>query len=442
MKEDSRVLTSSAGLQVSVSTLTLGTLYEAVLAFSVQDRFETFWPSVCQNARWLIPSQRMGILLNSAGGGYQVVGMFGQGKFHQAADQTEFIPQNERVKRALSRKDAHWITQPRQQFDEGGEFTQWILSDEPDILLVLPMRVKGKSVGALLFAMTSIAESDRAMLNTLGTIYALHVAMAYTLLQISEERRQMQDQLVMQERMAALGNLVAGIAHEMNSPVGVVQGTTDVVARCVKTLEVLANEGGGLEDRDRRERCQKAFKALKESSEVIALASQRIAKTVRSLKSFARLDEAEYARASIQEGIEDTLTLLENEWVGRITVIKDYDDVPKIDCFPAQLNQVFMGLLKNASEAIEGVGTIRIKTRRTGDFVNIQISDSGRGISPERLKRIFNFDFSKKGSTVRMGSGLATACHIIQRHRGEIKAESTLGAGSRFTITLPISAQM
>ncbi len=113
-------------------------------------------------------------------------------------------------------------------------------------------------------------------------------------------------------------------------------------------------------------------------------------------------------------------------------------EIPDILCFPGQLNQVFMSLLRNAAEAIEGPGTIHIKSFTKNDFVHIQISDSGRGIAPEKLKRIFDFDFSETGSRVKMGMGLMTACRIVQSHRGEIKAESNLGEGSTFTIRLPI----
>ena len=442
MKESTQPPTNSTNVQVSISSLTLGTLYEAVLGFSSQDRFETLWPSVCQNARWLIPYRRMAILLSGMEERFRIVGMFGQGKFQQPVDHVQFTPKNDSLKRALSKRNVHWIPKPWEQFgDETGEFTRWLLYDQPDMLFVLPMRMKEKPIGTLLFAMTSVADSDQAMLNTLGTTYALHVGMTYTLLQITEDRRQMESQLVMQERMAALGSLVAGVAHEINNPVGAIQSATDVVVRCAKTLESLGNRDGALQGIHEDQQDQKTFKILKQNAEVIAAASDRIAKIVRSLKNFARLDEAEYAKASIQEGIDSTLTLLDNELVGRITVIRDYDEIPKIYCFPGQLNQVFMSLLQNASEAIEGPGTIRIKTCRRDNFIDIQISDSGRGIPPERLKRIFHFDFSKTGSRVRMGSGLAAAYNIIQRHKGEIKAESKLGEGSCFTIILPISAE-
>ena len=119
-------------------------------------------------------------------------------------------------------------------------------------------------------------------------------------------------------------------------------------------------------------------------------------------------------------------------------MVKEFHEIPEMFCFPGQLNQVFMSLLQNATEAIEGPGTIRIKTFTKDDFVHIQISDNGRGIAPEKLRRIFDFTFSERGSRVKMGSGLVTAYSIVQRHSGDIAVESRLGEGSTFTVSLPI----
>ncbi len=437
MNEPSRPPEKSSSFQVSISSLTLGTLYEGVLAFSSQDSFETLWPSVCQNVRWLIPFRRMGILL-CVEGGFEIAGTFAQGSFHKPAD-SHFTPEGEDLKRALAQKNAQWIRSPRQPgVGETSHFTRWLLQDDPDMLFVLPMRGKGKTIGALLFAMAPVEETDKAMLSTLGTIYALHTGMACTLLRISEERREMQDRLILQEKLASLGNLVAGIAHEINSPIGTVQSATDVVTRCVNRMESLFADGKQLEDGSINGWYQKVFKILKENTDLIATAGGRIANIVRSLRNFARLDEAEYQKANLREGLESTLTLLEGELKDRITVVKEFHEIPEMFCFPGQLNQVFMSLMQNATEAIEGPGTIRIKTFTKDAFAHIQISDNGKGIAPEKLKRIFNFTFSDRGSRVKMGSGLVTAYNIVQRHRGDINVESRLGEGSTFTVRLPI----
>ena len=247
----------SSSFQVSISSLTLGTLYEGVLAFSSQDSFETLWPSVCQNVRWLIPSRRMGILLCSAEEGFEIAGMFEHGGFQKPVD-SRFTPEGDELERALAQKNAQWIKTPwHPMVEERSPFTQWLLQDHPDMLFVLPVRVKGRTIGALLFATASLAETDQAMLSTLGTIYALHVGMTYALLRISEERKEMQNQLILQEKMASLGSLVAGIAHEINSPIGTLQCATDVVSRCVKRIESLFGGGKPPEDVSIDEWCQK-----------------------------------------------------------------------------------------------------------------------------------------------------------------------------------------
>lgn len=425
--------------QVSVSTLTLGTLYEAVLAFSSQERFESFWPSVCLNARWLIPSRRMGIVLCRGEGAVEIVGTFEQGKFQWPA-KSEPCPGKNRLERILSQPHARWIPRPWLELPhETNDFLGWFLRDRPAMLFVVPLRAKAKTIGAMLFAVGPLEENDRAMLNTLATIYALHVGMTYALLRVSEERREMQERLLLQEKMASLGSLVAGILHEINSPLGVVKGANDVAARWVvrveKALEAERDperKGGGPVER--------ALEALRESSATIAAAAERIGGIVACLRNFARLDEAEYQTANIHEGIDSTLTLMENELKQRITLIKDYGELPRIRCCPGQLNHVFMALLKNAVQAVEEPGTIRLRTFAEEDAVYIQVTDTGRGIPEEKLKRVFEFDFTRRGPRVRMGSGLATAYRIVERHGGRIEVESEVGKGTTFTVILPTSA--
>ena len=424
--------------QASVSSLTLGSLYEAVWAFSSQESFHTFWPSVCSNARWLIPSRRLGIVVCGTEKVHEVVGMYERGHFHKPND-PRFEPESAPFRRVLSGTGAQWFTKPAHGLnEEKSVFAAWLLADDPEMLLVVPMRAKGKMIGALFFAMASVVETDQALLSTLGTIYALHVGMSYTLLRVTEERTEMQNQLIMQEKMASLGSLVAGITHEINTPIGALQSASDVVRRCVDRVEALLKSYGVAEDGATDKSYRTVCQAITTNSEIIAAASKRIGEIVRSLKTFARLDEAEHQRADIHEGIESALTLLEAELKDRVKVVKEFGEIPPIDCFPGQLNQVFLSMLKNAGEAIEGPGMISVKTARQDDLITIQISDSGRGIPPEKLKRIFDVDFSRTGPRVKMGFGLATAYNVIRKHQGQISIKSRLGQGSEITITLPV----
>jgi signal transduction histidine kinase len=161
---------------------------------------------------------------------------------------------------------------------------------------------------------------------------------------------------------------------------------------------------------------------------------------VRDLRNFARLDEADFKEVNLNEGIESTLSLLQHELRGRIEVIRDLAELPTIPCYPNRLNQVFMNLFVNAIQAISGKGQIRVKTRLENQQVQIAISDSGSGIKPEHLARIFDPGFTTKGVGIGTGLGLSISARIIQDHRGSISVESELGKGTTFLISLPLEA--
>ena len=161
-------------------------------------------------------------------------------------------------------------------------------------------------------------------------------------------------------------------------------------------------------------------------------------KIVRRLRSFARLDEAELKTVDIHEGIEDTLALIHHDLKHDITVHRRYGDVPPIACFPGRLNQVFLNLLVNARQAIHGKGEITIETAVEGDRVPIAISDTGHGIEPEHLLRVFDPGFTTKGVGVGTGLGLSICYQIVRNHHGEITVDSKPGEGATFTIRIPV----
>ena len=424
--------TKADGFQVSVSSLTLGTLYEAILAFSSQDRFESFWPSVCQNSRWLMPSRRQCILLRSGENTFEIAGRFEQGKFQQPAD-APYAGPGDKLRRALAKKNPQWFSRPSEQFlEETDELTSWLFQDQPDMLFVLPISVKDEIIGALLFSMVSVEEADQTMLTALGTVYALHVGMTYTLIQITEERQEMERQLVLQDKMASLGNLVAGVAHEVNNPIGAVNSAANVSMRCIDKISQVLSNSQTIEDIKENPTFQKAFKLLLENNQVVVDAARRITKIVQSLKNFARLDEAEFQTADIHAGIDSTLTLLHHELKNRVEIVKDYGAIPQINCYPNLLNQVFMNLFINAAHAIEGSGKIKIKTSTDGTHVYVNITDTGKGIPPEHLGSIFDPGFTTKGVGVGTGLGLSICYNIIQDHKGNIGVQSTIGQGTEF----------
>ncbi|MCH8127999.1 MCP four helix bundle domain-containing protein [candidate division KSB1 bacterium] len=247
-----------------------------------------------------------------------------------------------------------------------------------------------------------------------------------------------QNELLMKEKMASLGDLVAGIAHEINNPIGVMISSTDVSLRCLDKIEIALEKSETTEKRRNNNQLPEALRILKDNIKNILTAGDRIATIVKSMKNFARLDEADYQKVDLHEGLDSSLTLLGTELTNRLEIVKEYGEIPRIECYPGQLNQVFISLLKNASQAIEDSGTIGIKTYKTKNHIHVQISDTGKGIPHEKLNKIFNFNFSAAGSRIKMAAGLTTAYNIIQKHNGEIKVKSEVGKGTTFSIILPI----
>ena len=249
--------------------------------------------------------------------------------------------------------------------------------------------------------------------------------------------RETQQQLVMREKMASLGNLVAGVAHEINNPVGAVMSAADTSSRSIDLVCSALDEGVDLDKIKMGKRFQSALQILRNNNDVTLMASGRIAEIVKSLKNFARLDEAEFQEADIHEGLDSTLTLLQHQYKGRVAVEKDYGEIPTIPCYPNQLNQVFMNVLSNAQQAIGDQGTVTITTRHRGDDVVIEFADDGTGIETDDLGKIFDPGFTTKGVGVGMGLGLSITYNIIKRHNGDIAVESAPGRGTTVTITLP-----
>jgi signal transduction histidine kinase len=260
--------------------------------------------------------------------------------------------------------------------------------------------------------------------------------------QKTKELRDSQAQLIQAERMVALGNLVAGLAHEMKTPLSAVTNNNEVFELAFRKLEELmrsrtAAEGSMQQEQDRELKEMAAI--IEDSIRTNRLACERLVRIVSNVRTFARLDEGEWKKAEIHDGIESTLTLLAHELKNRVTVIKEFGDIGPIECYPNQLNQVFMNILMNAAQAIEGKGEIRIQTSRMDGDVHIAISDNGRGISEENLSRLFDSGFTTKEPSLGTGLGLAISAKIIENHNGHIEVESRPGHGATFRIILPIA---
>ncbi len=256
--------------------------------------------------------------------------------------------------------------------------------------------------------------------------------------QANAKLRDTQASLVQSEKMAALGNLVAGVAHEINSPLGSIGSSADTARRALRMIENALYAGdAACQD----EKVQQAFQTLVTLNESVTGGVDRIDRIVTALRNFARLDEGEYQSFDVNRGIEDTLTLVLANPEVRVEVEKDLGLLQELYCRPRELNQVFINILNNALEATENQGRITIKTREDDDRIRIQITDNGPGIPPERLARVFEPGFTTKGRGVGTGLGLAISYRIIEDHGGTISLGSQPGEGATVFLVLPIKSR-
>ncbi|MGH1362100.1 MAG: tetratricopeptide repeat-containing sensor histidine kinase [Calditrichia bacterium] len=254
-----------------------------------------------------------------------------------------------------------------------------------------------------------------------------------------EELNSTQAQLLQAGKMMALGNLVAGIAHEINTPIGTIKSGADLASRVAGKL--LKSLDGDSDEAAVNKELNKTLPLLQSSTENTFLAVERIMKIVNGLKNFARLDEAEFQLADITEGLESTLLLIAHEIPATVKVDLQYADLPKIYCFPTELNQVFMNIILNALQAMRNGGTLTIRTEQSAEHILISICDTGVGIAEENLKSLFEPGFSSGASRMKMKTGLYTSYGIVARHRGDIQVESTIGRGTKFSITIATDLQ-
>jgi two-component system NtrC family sensor kinase len=258
-----------------------------------------------------------------------------------------------------------------------------------------------------------------------------------------------QNQLLQSERMASIGQLAAGVAHEINNPVGFVNSNLGSLQRYVtdmlRLLSVYEKAEGALPGAAMQEISQVkadidvAF--LREDVANLLVESldglKRVTRIVQDLKDFSHVDESERQWADLEAGLESTLRVVWNELKYKAEVIKEFAGIPPVECFAFQLNQVFMNLLINASHAIEGRGTIAIRTGHDDACVWVEVQDSGRGIKPEHLSRIFEPFFTTKPVGQGTGLGLSLAYGIVKKHDGHIEVKSELGQGTVFRVILP-----
>jgi signal transduction histidine kinase len=267
------------------------------------------------------------------------------------------------------------------------------------------------------------------------------------------ELERLQAQLVQNEKMVSLGQLAGGVAHELNNPAGFLYSNMESLGEYASGIErllaihdrmplstELAAEANAVKQELHYERLRAELPSIIADCQEGA---RRIRDIVMNLRTFSRLDEAEVKKVDIHAGIDASIRLLSQYYnSSHITLRRDYGDLPLVECFAGQLNQVWVNLLTNAAQAIgQGPGQVRIETGLDDGAVAVKISDTGKGIEPQDLKRIFDPFFTTKPTGEGTGLGLSISYGIIESHGGVIKVESTPGKGTTFTTLIPASAQ-
>lgn len=260
-----------------------------------------------------------------------------------------------------------------------------------------------------------------------------------------------QSQIVQHEKLATLGQLAAGVAHEINNPMGFItsnltslqtylQRLTQLLAAQQTLIMESAASAQQLQDLEQLQRNAKLQYILEDAPlllEETLEGASRVAKIVQDLKTFSRVDSREKTMADLNQCLDSTLNMVSSELRFKAQVVKNYGDLPPIYCYPNRLNQVFMNLLVNAAQAIETEGIITIATWQEPEEILISVADTGCGIPPQNLERLFEPFFTTKEAGKGTGLGLSIASDIIREHSGELSVTSTLGQGTVFTIRLP-----
>ena len=343
----------------------------------------------------------------------------------------------------------------RQDFDDDPDPEKrescWDIYDTLEVELLVPILFGVDLLGIIAVGRKlsgeRLATDDRQLLRTLANQSSIAIENAKAFDEIAKlneglemrvetrtrELQETQNQLMQSEKLKSLGQLVAGVAHELNNPIGFVHANLQLIDEFVDKAATARDAGRGEEADRHREAIKKLLSRSREGTE-------RVKQIVQDLRTFSRMDQADLQMAQLTDEIDRTLALMEPRFKGAIEVERDYQTIPEIRCFPGQLNQVFLNLLMNACDVLEDGGRITIRTRPTKEGVHLEFRDSGPGIPADVQSRIFDPFFTTKEVGKGTGLGLSLSHGIIERHGGRIQIDSAPGEGAAFQIDLPLEA--
>ncbi len=304
--------------------------------------------------------------------------------------------------------------------------------------IIIPVYNKNKLLGIIvtLTKQKFKIEDNQEILQSISVQLASAIIQAALIQQLNKKNKKLQKtlselketqmQLINTEKMASLGQLISGVAHEINTPLASISSNNNLIKRILKSNNIITND---------------KIDILKDLNDTDIEAATRISNIVKSLKKFVRLDEAEFQNANINNEIDLTLKLLEHETKNSIQIIRKYSNIPPIMCSVNMLNQVFMNLLVNACQSIKETnkdGEIEILTEVKDKKLIVRIKDNGGGIPANIQNKIFNAGFTTKKAGIGTGLGLAISKKIIELHKGNISFKTKTGEGTEFTVSIPI----
>ncbi len=300
--------------------------------------------------------------------------------------------------------------------------------------------LNGETLGHAVQTAIRLYHAERDQLRAHAELEAAH-----------RELQSSHEQLLQSEKLASIGQLAAGVAHEINNPVGYVYSNLGTLQKYIDNLYQMLEGYAHLEtlvsDKDALQTVQALKKELdleylKEDVRDLVSESRegisRVKGIVQDLKDFSHVDEAEWQWADLHRGLDSTLNIVNNEIKYKAEVMKEYGELPEVECLASQINQVFMNLLVNAAHAIEERGTITVRTGTEGDSAWVEVSDTGKGMDAETRKKIFDPFFTTKPVGTGTGLGLSLSYSIVHKHHGRISVDSTPGRGSTFRVWLPL----
>ncbi|KAE8236353.1 ATP-binding protein [Ectopseudomonas guguanensis] len=309
--------------------------------------------------------------------------------------------------------------------------------------LLLPFRPSPEEAlhfGLVLYDATDLAKSSDKLEAAMQALSVKQLEQE----QLIKKLERANDQLLQSEKLAAIGQLAAGVAHEINNPIGYVFSNLQTLAGYVHDLLRIIDAVDGAASLDDLRQLKHGLEYDYLRSDIEALISEsgdgieRVKKIITSLKDFSHIEEDEFHLSDLHRGLNTTLNLVNNELKYKAEVVKDYGDLPEVECIASQINQVIMNLLVNAAQAIEQFGRITLRTGQEGDWVWLEVEDSGKGIESRLLNRIYEPFFTTKPVGKGTGLGLSLSYNIVQKHHGRIEVDSEPGRGTRFRVWLPV----